>query len=602
MLKRTLITTLLAVIIGIAVLIILLPSPSTAPEASKTAETDGLLIENVRLFDGETVQEKVDILVEDGLITEVGLDLSPEGNFDRQDMAGKTIIPGLIDAHTHTYGAALTTSLRFGVTTNLDMFMVASLFATEKGQRDDTAPTMKADLFSAATLATVDGGHGTQYGFPIDTLDDVESVPAWVDARVAEGADYIKLVYIPRQNRIPSLSLETATALIEQAHARGLKAVAHISTQRAAEEMVKAGVDGLVHLFADQEVSDLFIAKAAERDVFIIPTLAVIASVNGRRDGNALASDPMISPYLQPGQAESLGQAFGTSAIPGYDLDLALANVGRLHAGGVTILAGTDAPNPGTLHGASLHQELAYYTEAGFSPLDALRSATAAPADAFGLPHNRGRLIEGARADFLVLNANPLEDIKATRDIAAIYKNGAPVARMSDSGAASNASLPADLGRFEAGIDAPGEWQWIATDDSFMGGKSTASITHSDESGGVLSIAAEIKPGFPFPWGGAMLTSASADQTAYSAAEFQTLSFRAKGTPGTYRVMMFTTDAASIPPTQTFTMTDTWAEVSLSIDGFPGLDPAQLTGIAIVTDAVPGDFQFQIDDVTLDPA
>jgi imidazolonepropionase-like amidohydrolase len=102
--------------------------------------------------------------------------------------------------------------------------------------------------------------------------------------------------------------------------------------------------------------------------------------------------------------------------------------VAQLQAAGVPILAGTDAPNPGTTYGASLHGELELYVEAGLTPLQALVAATSAPAAAFHMP-DRGRIAPGLRADLLLVNGNPDEEIKATRNIVAIYKQGHEVDR-----------------------------------------------------------------------------------------------------------------------------------------------------------------------------
>lgn len=103
-----------------------------------------------------------------------------------------------------------------------------------------------------------------------------------------------------------------------------------------------------------------------------------------------------------------------------------LQNVRKLHAAGLPLLAGSDAGNPGTAHGPSLHHELAMLVEAGLSPLEALRSATSVPARHFDIAE-RGCLTAGCRADLLLIDGNPLEDIRHTVRIDAVWKNGKPV-------------------------------------------------------------------------------------------------------------------------------------------------------------------------------
>jgi imidazolonepropionase-like amidohydrolase len=105
-----------------------------------------------------------------------------------------------------------------------------------------------------------------------------------------------------------------------------------------------------------------------------------------------------------------------------------LGSVARLHAAGVPILAGTDAPNPGTAHGPSLHGELELLVRAGLTPVEALRAATSTPARVFRLG-DRGRIAPGMRADLVLVDGDPTSDVTATRRITRIWKNGFPVDR-----------------------------------------------------------------------------------------------------------------------------------------------------------------------------
>ena len=111
-----------------------------------------------------------------------------------------------------------------------------------------------------------------------------------------------------------------------------------------------------------------------------------------------------------------------------FQFEAALATVAELHAAGVELMAGSDAPNPGTAHGASLHHELELLVRAGLTPTEALRAATTTPARRFGLS-DRGRIAPGRRADLLLVRGDPTADITATRQIERVWKNGAPVQR-----------------------------------------------------------------------------------------------------------------------------------------------------------------------------
>jgi imidazolonepropionase-like amidohydrolase len=125
------------------------------------------------------------------------------------------------------------------------------------------------------------------------------------------------------------------------------------------------------------------------------------------------------------------------SASRGLSCDGAAKAIKELKAAGVPILAGTDAPNPGTAYGVSLHEELLLLVGAGLTPMEALVAATSAPALAFHVP-DRGRIARGLRADLVLVNGNPAEDILATRDIVAVYKAGIEDRRETYRAAAKN--------------------------------------------------------------------------------------------------------------------------------------------------------------------
>ena len=576
-------------------LIFLLPVPSNGSKAQSEA-ADAFIVENVRLFDGVRFYETSNVFVKDGFIFAVGESLDVPEEIKRIDGVGLTMLPGLIDAHTHTFGNALSDNLRFGVSVNLDMFMSADLMRETQINRDQAGPSTEADLFSAGTLATVESGHGTQFGLPIETLHAPDQAAGWVARRKEEGSDYIKLVYISGQTRIPSLDLATARAIIEAAHAERLMALAHISTQAGAMDMVEAGIDGLVHVFTDEVVSEDFIERANENDVFIIPTLTVLSGISQEGGNAALAEDIRLAPYLEARQAEGLARSFG-EGIAGVDLSIALENVAKLHAAGVTILAGSDAPNPGTTHGASLHHEIELLARAGLSNRDALEAASSLSAQRFNLD-GRGRLVAGVRADFSLIEGDPREDITVTRNIMAVYKNGYEVERAVKLKQMDAADLPANLGQFGGGLDAPAGLIWTGTDDAVVGGKSTARIKAHEE--GYLDIEAHIADGFAFPWAGAFLAFETEDAAPASMAGYKRLTFQAKGTPGIYRVMLFDTSIGGIPPSQSFEISEDWKEISLELGGFAGFSAEAFTGLAIVAGPGRGEFHFQLDDVTLE--
>lgn len=263
---------------------------------------------------------------------------------------------------------------------------------------------------------------------PIPTLARAEDARAFVDARIAEGSDYIKIVKDDGSAyglKWPTLSDDEVAAVIAAAHWRQKMALAHIGTEQDAVAAIDAGVDGLAHLFANAAPRPDFAARVASHHAFVVPTLTLLESETGRASGASLVSDPHLGPLLTATEIGSLRSAFH---LPGrvttFSLDHARAAVAALEAAGVPLLAGTDAPNPGTAHGISVHRELELLVGAGLTPIEALSAATSTPARVFGLL-DRGRIAPGLRADLVLVAGDPDRDITATRAIVQVWRNGA---------------------------------------------------------------------------------------------------------------------------------------------------------------------------------
>ncbi|MBE3010459.1 amidohydrolase family protein [Microbispora sp. NEAU-D428] len=375
-------------------------------------------ISNVRIFDGVQLLDADSVILRDGLIDAVGHGLDADG--ESFDGRGATLIPGLIDAHTHAFPGRLEQALAFGVTTELDMFADPAAMADLKRQAAQRADM--ADILSAGTGATAPGGHprGIYPDFP--TIDRPDRAEEFADARAREGSDYLKVVIddgSARHARLPALSAATVSALTVAAHARGMLVVAHAVDQAAARTAAECGVDGLAHLFVDSApVGDFAFGG------FVIPTLCALLGMWGDgADAAALAEDPSIAPWLDAtSHAMLTAGGFAPPGLPPrprHELDV----LARLREAGVRVLAGTDASCPTTAHGASLHHELALLVAAGLTPAEALAAATAGPAEVFELA-DRGRIEAGRRADLVLLDGDPLTDITATRRITAIWRGG----------------------------------------------------------------------------------------------------------------------------------------------------------------------------------
>ncbi len=587
-------------------------SPSTTTPPAATTDGNSFAIRDARVFDGQRLIERANVVVRDGRIAAVGIDaVIPDGTATI-DGRGKTLLPGLIDAHTHSWGNAQGDALRFGVTAELDMLGDWNRLPAIKRQRESLARTAQADLWSAGAAVTAPGGHGTQYGMAVPTLAADGDAQAFVAARAGEGSDYIKLIVEDMSaygdgRRWPTLAAPQVTAAIAAAHRAGKRALVHVSRQVDAQHAIEAGADGLAHVFVDAPASKAFVLAAHDRGAFVVPTLSVLASVAGAGEGAKLAADPRLQPLLSGEQIGSLKAAF--PAPPRREaLDHALRSVRALHAAGVTILAGTDAGNPGTAHGAGMHGELELLVRAGLTPAAALTAATSAPAHRFGLT-DRGRIAVGQRADLLLVDGDPTRDITATRAIAGVWKNGyaidralAPAAAPATATAAPAAGVVSDFDGDT--IDARIGIGWQPTTDQMMGGAST--VRHALVGGGAagsrgaLEVTGEIKAGSPFPWSGVMYFPAAQPMQPVDVSARTELVFWVRGDGRQYNAMLFSGPSAQgMPSLQAFTAGPQWREVRLPLNGFVGADTALLRGIAFTAGQPAGPFAFRLDRVEL---
>ncbi|AKU23930.1 CIA30 family protein [Massilia sp. NR 4-1] len=577
------------------------------------ALADTWLIRDVRVFDGERVHARRSVLLEDGKIRDADFKGKPPAAAKLVEGKGRTLLPGLIDSHVHAY-RHLDLPLLFGVTTQVDMFTAVPLMREVSERMAKGENQGQADLFSAGTLATVPGGHGTEYGLPIPTLTTPGEAQAWVDARLAEGSYFIKIVMEPGSaaHKIPSLDLPTVKALIEAAHLRGKLAVVHIGNLDDARAALEAGADGLVHLFDGAAIAaadlEAFVRLARERKAFIVPTFSVLESIAGLREDDVLA-DAGLTSLLKKEQLLALQGSYGKTPKP-EEMTAPRAVTAALHKAGVPLLAGTDAGNTGTQYGVSLHHELRALVQAGLTPQAALAAATSVPAQAFRLPQ-RGRIANGYKADLLLVEGDPTQDIQATRRIVEVWKDGAPafalrkaqqekVALEAGGKVGGEAvALPAD-GRISLfGKDklaSPFGAGWMPSTDSFLGGKSSVRLQHQE--GDAVRVNASVVQGFAYPWAGlAFMTGAQAGQAANLSAA-KVLRFRVRGDGKNYGVSLLA-EGVQIPVNRGFTAAAEWQEVSMNLADFKGIDARLLTMIAFNAGPVPGDYQFEIADVCL---
>jgi imidazolonepropionase-like amidohydrolase len=247
-------------------------------------------------------------------------------------------------------------------------------------------------------------------GMPLSTaVAGPADAPRFVAERVAEGADYLKVI-VEDPSTMGSAALDVATiaALVAAAHRANLKVIAHASRIAAIHMASEAGVDVLTHAPLDAEIDAEVAATYASRGIVSVPTLTMMRAIVATNAGGRLPTHGGAIDYAH-----------------------ARATVATFHRAGLTILAGTDANmapmSPAKVpHGASLHDELGLLVEAGLTPVEAVRAATALPAAYFGL-NDRGVVAPGRRADLLLIDSDPTQDVAATSAIRGVWIAGTRV-------------------------------------------------------------------------------------------------------------------------------------------------------------------------------
>lgn len=408
-----------------------------------------------------------DVLLQDGKISAVGKDIAVPDLALPIDGSGKYLVPGLVDAHIHLFQSG-------GLYTRPDAIDLRRYrpYEVERKWCRDNAPDILRRYLRAGVTTVVDMGGpfsnfdiraacASQTGFPnlwltgplistyqpeafqipdppIVKVPDVDSATALVDRELLRRPDFIKIWYIAESEEDARKNYDLVASVIRHVHKRDLRVAVHATELYTARLAVKAGADVLVHSIDDPIPQD-FIETLRKKDIAYIPTLVVhgnyIKAFSQSRsfsDADFAISSPeplgslldpqhlRFDPLLLAYQEYALGQVSKLARLDSIRLD----NLGRLNAAGVTIATGTDAGNIGTLHASSYFEELAWMERSGMSRADILKASTLNGARVLGRQASQGSIAVGMRADLLLLNSDPLADLAALQDIAAVFKDG----------------------------------------------------------------------------------------------------------------------------------------------------------------------------------
>jgi imidazolonepropionase-like amidohydrolase len=388
------------------------------------------------------------------------------------DCAGKFILPGYIDTHIHFFQSGdlftrpdgadfnnihpykeevawikshlndvFARYLRSGITSVVDVggpFWNFEVRRTANSTAKAPRVAVAGPLMSSVSDEELDLGDP-----PIVKIDTPDQAREFVRRLAVQKPDLVKIWYIVDKDHPVDAFRPIVHATVDESHAHKIRVAVHATELETARAAVEEGADILVHSVINKPVDDSFVELLKKRRTILCPTLVVFErygrtfshQLNLTREEIAWGNPKVIASLdvTKIPQDKLPDRIKSALAKPDEALDrikkiydVALPNLKRLHDAGVTIAAGTDAGNIGTIHGPALFREFQLMSEAGLTPMQILRCATANAAKLFGGDTGRhiGKIENGYFADIVVLNSNPVEDIGHASDIATVLKNG----------------------------------------------------------------------------------------------------------------------------------------------------------------------------------
>jgi len=347
-----------------------------------------IAIANVLVFDGEVVTGPTTVVMDEGVIQSDLIDAKII------DGTGCMILPGLIDCHVHVKSEEdLKTCSKYGVTTVCDLGAYPKqVFEKLKAFKG------AAEYLSSGLVAYPPGGiHARLYESLHEdmSLKDESEVADWVEARVSEGVDFLKII-----GDESGFDQSTLNKIAAGGRAHGKLSIVHAADIAAYQRALNAKCDMVTHTPVDAEVSQEIIQQIATQGTIVIPTLFVAQQTLGNEK----------YAYLFP---------------EGANFKTVMKSVRMMHRAGIPILAGTDSNSRGmgVNHGEALHEELALLVQSGMTPIDALKAATSSAARYFKLK-DRGRIASGLRADLILVEGDPTKNIADVKNIKTVWNNG----------------------------------------------------------------------------------------------------------------------------------------------------------------------------------